>query len=373
MSERFSWNRAKAIARKEAFHILRDPYTITLALFMPLFMVFVYGFAIDFNVKNVPMAVSNFDHSQYSRELIDTFRSSNYFIIRNVNAPDDVLDDIESERTRAGLIIPPKFSTDLNNGRNAVVQIVLDGADNSTVGAIAGYMNGIQLKAVERLTNFKVDLPFKLKTRFLFNPELNSRWFIIPGLIVIVMTILSVLLTALTIAREWENGSMELLLSTPIKPIEIIIGKLAPYAVLGFIALLLIFLFSSYVFHVPFKGSMTLFLVCYLIFLTAYLAHGLLISILTKNQQTALQYAMLTGFLPAQLLSGFIFPIASMPIFFHYFTMIFPARWFVYISRNIFLKNTKFVDMWFEIGLMTILSIGIVLFATNRFKRSLEK
>ena len=282
-----------------------------------------------------------------SRLLIETFSSSGYFIVNYEPKPEDTLDDVESERARAALIIPPQFAKNLGRGETSV-QILLDGADNSSVGPISGYMNGIQSKAVARLTDFDQALPYTLKSRFLFNPELNSQWFIIPGLIAIIMSVLSILLTSLTIAREWENGSMELLLSTPVKPIEIVFGKLFPYAVRDNcithdICSCNFFISCSFQREPNYIWN-RIYHIFNLIF-----AQGLLISILTKNQQIALQFASLTGFLPSQLLSGFIFPIASMPIFFTYFTMIFPARWFVQISRNLFLKYNVFhltVTIW---------------------------
>jgi len=373
MKQVISWNRIKAISKKELFHIFRDPYTLAVALFMPLLMVLIYGFAINFNIQNIHLSVSDFSKTQDSRVLMETFSSSHYFIIDPVDSPKEVLDSIESEKSRAGLIIPPQFSRDLGNSRIALTQVILDGADNSTVGLISGYLNGIQMKAVERLTLFDTKHPYTLKSRYLFNPELNSGWFVIPGLIVVVMTILSILLTALTIAREWENGSMELLLSTPVRPIEIILGKLAPYAALGVLTLLMIFILSNYIFHVPFKGNPFLFGVGYLVFLTSYLAQGLLISILAKKQQIALQFATLTGFLPSQLLSGFIFPITSMPLFFQDFTMIFPARWFVKISRAIFLKDSGFIDLIVPFAMLFLICICIVWISTSKFKRILEK
>lgn len=373
MSNSFSLNRAKAIAKKEVFHIFRDPYTLAIALFMPIFMVMIYGFAINFQVQDVRLAVSDFDKSQDSRGLIETFGASNYFIPITANDPKEVLDLIESEKTRAGLIIPPQFSKNLGNGRNAKVQIFLDGADNSSVGPIASYMGGVQTKAIERLTLLNIEFPYKLKSRYLFNPELDSRWFIIPGLIAVVMAVLSLLLTSLTVAREWENGSMELLLSTPIKPIEIILGKLVPYAILGIFSLLTIFIIAEYVFHVPFRGNPILFGISYSIFLITFLAQGLLISILTKKQEIATQFAVLTGFLPSQLLSGFIFPIASMPLFFQDLTMIFPARWFVQLSRNIYLKDSKFLDLLFPFTMLLLICVAVVFIATSKFKRSLEK
>jgi ABC-2 type transport system permease protein len=370
---RFVWTRAAAIARKEMFHIMRDPYTLALALVMPIFMVVIYGLAIDFNVKNVHLAVSDLDQSETSRRLIDTFGSSKYFVIENVRSPNETIEFLASERARASLIIPPRFEKDLLNGRNASAQVLLDGADNSTVGPVAGYVGAIQTLAAKRLADFDPPQAVDIRTRFLFNPELNSRWFVVPGLTVVVMAILSILLTALTVAREWENGSMELLLSTPVQPLEIIVGKLLPYGILGIIAVALVFVIARSFFGVPFVGNFFIFGAGCLIFLVTYLAQGLLISVKTRNQQVALQLAMLTGFLPSQLLSGFIFPVSSMPVFFRYFTVIFPARWFMNISRDTFLKGSSSSELLTSFLALSLICVFMVYQATSKFKRDLEK
>ena len=220
----FVWRRALAIARKEVFHILRDPTTLGAALVLPVFMVIMFGVAIEFNVKHVVLAVSDSDQSQSSRRLLDTFGSSEYFLIDRVSSPHEAITKVASEKARAALIVPPRFEQDLFAGRNAEAQVLVDGSDNSTVGPVLGYVGSIQSIASRRIGDFDMTPPYEMRTRFLFNPELNSRWFVIPGLTVVVMSILSILLTALTVAREWENGSMELLLSTPVQLLSTPLG-----------------------------------------------------------------------------------------------------------------------------------------------------
>jgi ABC-2 type transport system permease protein len=372
MSSRFVWSRAAAIAKKEVFHILRDPFTLALALGMPVFMVVIYGVAIDFNVKNIQLAVSDSDQTQVSRRLIDTFGSSHYFVTSFAGSPIDAQRRVEDESARASLVIPPGFENDLFAGRTAEAQILVDGADNSTVGPVSGYVGAIQTLANKRLADFDPKPPTELRTRFLFNPELNSRWFVIPGLAVVVMAILSILLTSLTVAREWENGSMELLLSTPVQPLEIIVGKLAPYGALGLIATMVIYAIARIGFGVPFVGNLAVFGLGCLIFLVTYLAQGLLISVITRKQMVAMQFAMLTGFLPSQLLSGFVFPVPSMPLFFRYFTMIFPARWFMQISRDTFLKGSSLLELSGAFAALSLLCLWMITQATQKFKRDLE-
>ncbi|MDE2040361.1 MAG: ABC transporter permease [Elusimicrobia bacterium] len=364
--------RAGAVARKEWFHIRRDPFTLALALVLPLLMVIVYGVAIDFNVKEIHLAVSDLDQSQASRRLIDTFSSSHYFRPRPEASAALATADLSDERARAALIIPPRFEKDLLAGRGAKVQILLDGADNSTVGPISQYVASIQALASRRLAGVDPSPPYQLRTRFLFNPELNSRWFVIPGLTVVIMAILSIFLTALTVAREWENGSMELLLSTPVEPIEIIVGKAAPYAALGILATAFVYVIARGVFGVPFAGHLWVFALGCLLFLVTYLAQGLLISVLTRQQTIAMQFSMLTGMLPSNLLSGFIFPIASMPRLFWYLTMLLPARWFMVISRHAFLEGSGFSELAVPFAALALSCATMVALAARSFRRTLE-
>jgi ABC-2 type transport system permease protein len=368
----YRWSRAVAVARKEVYHVLRDPFTLMLSLGLPVFMVFAFGFAIEFNVKDIHLAVFDADQTSTSRQVTDTFASSGYFIVDPVSSPDAAFRALAGDHDRAALIIPGSFQKDLYSGRSARAQLLLDGSDNSTVGPILGYVGSIQSIASRRIADFNPPGPVSLKTRFLFNSELNSRWFVIPGLAVVVMAILAVLLTALTVAREWENGSMELLLSTPVEPLEIIVGKLAPYAVLGLASMAFVYLMSRTVFAVPFRGSLLVYGAGCVLFLSAYLAQGLLISVLTRNQLVAMQVAIVSGLIPANLLSGFIFPIESMPVFFQYLTMIMPARWLTIIARESYLKGATLVDMWEPFAALAILCTIAVALAVGKFKKDLE-
>jgi len=372
MKKNFLWSRVGAIAKKEVFHIWRDPFTMALALGIPMMMLLVYGVAIDFNIRDISLSVHDSDRTQASRRLVDTFTSSHYFSVRPALSPAAALQDVIGEQARAGLIIPARFEKDLLAGRGTQAQLLLDGADNSTVGPVLGYLGGIQAISSMRIGGFSPPALYDLRTRFLFNPELNSRWFVVPGLSVVVMAILSILLTALTVAREWENGSMELLLSTPVQPLEIIIGKLAPYAGLGVLAQALAYTIARAVFHVPFVGNLLIFSLGCLLCLATYLAQGIFISVTTRNQQVAMQFSMLSGMLPSNMLSGFVFPIASMPIFFRYLTVIFPARWFMEIARDTYLKGSNILDLWLPFSMLILLCTWMITGSVRRFKKDLE-
>jgi len=369
----FNFKRALSIAKKEKFHIMRDPFTLTMATILPVLLVLIFGLAIEFNVKDIGLTVHDSDRTFSSRKLVEVFSSSQYF---NINPSRgsivDAINDLDSERSKASLIIEPEFEHNLLAHGNTKAQFLLDGADNSTAGVILGYLGGIQKAANFKLTGTLVKEPIELKTRYLFNPELSSPWFIVPGLAVVVIAILSILLTALTVAREWENGSMELLLSTPVQPLEIIIGKLIPYTVIGLAAVLLVVLVAILGFGIPFAGNIMLFGIGSLIFLIACLAQGMLISVLIRTQQLSMQIAMVTGLLPSLLLSGFIFPLESMPKVFQNFTSILPSKWFMIISRGIFLKGADFIDLKLPfLGLFLLCSI-LIITATKKFKKDLE-
>ena len=373
MNFEFSLRRTLSIAKKERFHILRDPFTLTMATVLPVLLVLIFGLAIEFNVKDIGLTVHDSDKTLSSRKLTEVFISSQYFKIKPTDGSIiNAISDLDSEQSKASLIIEPDFEHNLNSTGNAKTQFLLDGADNSTAGVILGYLSGIQLAASSKLTGQKVIRPIELKTRYLYNPELSSPWFIVPGLTVVIIAILSILLTALTVAREWENGSMELLLSTPVKPIEIIIGKLIPYTLIGLAGVMLVVLVAIFGFGLPFAGNIFLFGIGSLIFLIACLAQGMLISVLIRTQQLSMQIAMVTGLLPSLLLSGFIFPSESMPLFFQRFTSILPSKWFMIISRGIFLKGATLTDLKIPFLSLIILCSILILAATKKFKKDLE-
>jgi ABC-2 type transport system permease protein len=283
--------------------------------------------------------------------------------------------DLDAEEASAVLIIEPRFHEKTQSVAGAKAQLLLDGADNTSAGTVMGYLAGIQNAAQKRLApapGGDRTGSVALKTRFLFNPELNTRWFTVPGLAVIVVGLLSIMLTALTVAREWENGSMELLLSTPVKPAEIVLGKLSPYVALSLSALLIVYLVARLIFRMPFAGSHLLFFGSSLLFLVACLAQGLLISVAVRQQQLAMQLSIVTSLLPSILLSGFIFPVESMPVFFQYFTMILPPRWFLAVARGVFLKGMGAVELAGPLAVLLLMDILLITAATRRFKRDLE-
>jgi len=377
MTGNFKFRRAIAIARKEVMHIMRDPFTMIVALVIPVFLTVMFGFAIDLDIHDVRMAVFDADISQSSRIVYEKFIDSKYFVINKV-APLVARADrpLTTEKSKLSLIIPHKFEEDLYNGRGAVAQVLLDGSDNTTVNLVAGYVAGIETALNQQFYESLAPQPpvklVKVTPRFLFNPEQKSPWFIVPGLSVVILAILSILLTSLTIAREWETGSMELLLSTPARPAEIILGKLLPYIALGLIALAFIYVAARLVFGVPFTGSYLAFITGSLLFIGTYLSMGLFISVVAKNQQLAMQMSLMAGYMPSMLLSGFIFSIPNMDTIWQWFTALLPARWYMTICRACYLKGASFGDLIVPFAALIILGLIFFTAATKKFKGTLE-
>lgn len=367
----FSPHRAWAVARKEVMHVLRDPFTLALALGLPVLLVTFFGYAIDFEVRGIKVAVADRDNGPAARRLKEIFASSGYF--RVLETAGDPVGLLDSRRADAALFIEPGFSRDALGGKPVKAQFVVDGSDNSKGAVMMAYLPGIQRAAAARLYGGEpAPAPLSVETRFLFNPELSSRWFMVPGLGAIIIGLLAILLTAMTVAREWENGSMELLLSTPVRPLEIITGKLAPYGLLVLIGVFFVYLSARLVFGVPFEGSHLLFLLACLLFVTAALSQGLFISVVARQQQVAMQAAIISGLLPSMLLSGFIFPVESMPAFFQYFTMLLPPRWFMVAARGIFLKGSGAAELAVPLAALAALSLLLLALALKKFKTDLE-
>lgn len=365
-----------SMALKESFHILRDPFTLIMALILPLFLVVIFGSAIDFNLENIPILVDDRDQTETSRSLISSLKNSGIFNLKKTASLSDPEKLLKSEKQKAIVIINPQLEKNLSSGKKDAIQILLDGADNTTAGSLLANLRLIQIDLNKKLLiDLKTTMPseqFHLTSKVLFNPELKTEFFIVPGLTVVVTAIISILLTALTIAKEWEQGSMELLLSTPINPLEIILGKILPYTMIGLWAIAFVYFAARFGFGIPFRGSHFLFFLASLLFLSACLSQGILISIIGKKQVISMQFSMISGLLPSLLLSGFIFPIESMPPFFYYLTSIFPARWFMVISRHSFLNGELNVQVYTAFAMLILINIVLIKLAVKKFKRNLE-
>ena len=361
-----------SIANKEAKHIKRDPFTLAVALILPLVFVWFFGFVINLDYHNIPLSVRDNDQSQTSRELLVQASSADYFDIKAVHTPLEADKVLKTNSMKGLLIIPPGLHDNFTKGQTTHIQLLIDGTDNTLASLMNMYMQGIVSATQQSLINPNTAMQNVIRTRYLFNPELNSRWFIVPALSTVIIGFLAIILTALTVAREWENGSMELLLSTPVRPFEIVLGKLLPYFALSFFDALLVFSLALIIFRIPFEGNFALYLLACTLYIIGALALGLLISVLTRQQQAAIQFGFAIGLLPSFMFSGFIFPIENMPLFFRCFTGLFPQRWFLFISRSLFLSEAGITDLIGPFAALLIFMTAMVALAVKKFKKDVE-
>lgn len=377
-----SHKRIWAIARKEFFHLFRDIRSLIAAIGIPLVMMFLYCYSLSLDVNHIPTAVMDYNRTSLSRDLIDKFRSSGYFdIIGYVNNYREMQNKIDRGKAVLGLVIPYDYAKKLKNVYSQVpVQILLDGTDPQRATTAMGYsmliaQNYSAELLKERLSALgfgNVTIPLDPRIHVWYNPALRSKNFIIPGLIALIMAILSAFLTALTISREWENNTMELLISTPVKSMEVIIGKLIPYYCVGILDILIIILAGRYVFDVPVKGSLLLLALFVLVFLLGVLSLGILVSASTRTQLLASQTAMMLTYLPSVLLSGFVFFIPGMPKFLQFLSFLFPARYFVSALKGIYLKAVDLTILWPQLLLLLLFDFIIISIAAKRFVKKLD-
>ncbi len=337
-----SRTRLLAIARKEWLQIRRDARSLYLAFVLPLLLLMLFGYAISFDIRNIRLAVFDQSRTAASRELIESFERSGYFsLIGQLDRLGDADRMLAEGRAKLVLVIPPSFAADLGSGRSAVVQLLLDGSDANTATIAQNYADAIVAGYSTRviLRGRAVTLPVRAENRVWYNESLESRNMIVPGLVAVIMSIIAAMLTALTIAREWERGTMEQLAATPVHRLEVVIGKLLPYIGIGLFDVALATALGLVIFHVPFRGSVLLLAAMTLMFLIGALGLGMFISAAMKSQVLATQVAMIATFLPALLLSGFIFSIATMPWILRVVSRVVPARYYVTVTKGIFLKG----------------------------------
>ncbi len=372
--------RIAAVARKESLHVLRDARSLTMALATPVMLLALFGFALTLDVDDVPLALWDQSNTPRSRELVSRFSGSRYFSLDlRVDNYRDLVRAIDSGRVMMGLVVPGDFARLIDAGRDAPVQLIVDGSDSNTATIAIGYAGVIAethaldltIERNRRRGGPPINVPLDVRPRVWFNEELESRNFIIPGLIAVIMMVIAAMLTSLTVAREWEQGTMEQLISTPVSPGELILGKLAPYFVIGLCDVLLAVLMAEFVFHVPLRGNVALLFGLSAVFLTGALAMGMTVSIVTRSQLLSCQVAVVATFLPAFLLSGFIFTIANMPAVIRAITYVVPARYFVTILKGIYLKGVGLEILGLQAALLAIYAAVMVVIARVKLKKKL--
>ena len=381
--------RLKAVARKEFLHVLRDPRSLMMGIGMPMLLLFLFGYALTLDVERVPLAVWDQAETARSREFISRFSGSRYFDLRQQASGYRAIEEaIDRREALIALVIPPDFDRLLSRGERAPVQTILDGSDPSTAtialgyaeATAAAYSHDIALKqmhatprpgALQGGGGLQRVPSLELKPRVWFNTDMVSRNFLFPGLIAVVMMIMAVILTSLCIAREWETGTMEQLIATPVSGLELIFGKLAPYFCIGVLDLILCVCVGEFVFDVPLRGSLLLLAALSLLFLFGALSFGILLSIITKSQLLGSQLAIVTTVLPAFLLSGFIFPIENMPLPIQVVTRLISARYFVFILRGIYLKDVGLAVLWPEVLFLAVFGMVVLAVAVRKFRKKI--
>lgn len=375
-----SMTRLLAVARKEFIQIRRDPRSLAIVFLMPLLLLLLFGYAVTLDINQVLLAVYDQDGTSRSHDFVHRFAQSRYFRIAGaVHDYRTLTDMIQRREAQIGLVIPHDFSRALNSGRTADVQVLLDGSDANTANIILGYtrsvVNGYSQETLldylgrQGVTDRRAVL--ELRPRVWFNEEIESKNYIVPGLIGLIMAVIGALLTSLTIAREWERGTMEQLIATPVRKIELILGKLLPYYLLGFLDVVIAMIVGVEIFDVPFRGSLAVFFFLSSLFLFVVLGQGFLISVVSKSQILANQMALVSTFLPAFLLSGFLFSIKNMPVVLQAVTYVVPARYFVTILQGLFLKGVGLAVLWTEMVALLIFVAIVATLAHRKFSKTI--
>lgn len=373
--------RTWAVFRKEVIHIRRDPFSLLQIILMPIIMLLLYGYALTFDIKDVTVAVYDQERSQLSEEFINQFRGTQYFKLMYFTDSYARLKDLVTRRqVEVGLMLPYDYSWLYQTGKTIPVQALVDGTDSNTANIVLGYVQGVAAGYNERLLMqrlmikgpARIDMPVEAQTRYWFNEDLESRNFIVPSMIAVIMTMVGAMLTSFTVVRELERGSLEGLLATPIKKTELLLGKLGPYFFIGMLDMFIVVAMGKFLFQVPFRGSHLLLIGMSAIFMIATLGQGLLISVCSDNQLQAFQWVMLTSFLPAFFLSGAIFAIYLMPLPLQLATYIVAARYLVTISKGVYLKGIGIDILWPDALMLLGAATFFVWVAIARFVKKIR-
>jgi ABC-2 type transport system permease protein len=376
-----NWNRLLAMASKEVIQIKRDARSIAIVIAMPLVMMLAFGYGVSFDTKHIPVYVLDMEGSQQSQDFLKRFQSSVYFnVVKAVDNYPALIKAIDGGRCQIGIVVPSDFSNKLSTGETVSIQALIDGSDSNSANlgmsysqaVVQAYSQQLQMQWLQRQGQAKFQPLVSVDARTWFNETLESMSTIVPGVVALVMAVVGTFLTSLTIAREWERGTMEQLISTPVTPMEIMLGKLAPYMAIGLFDTCVCAAMGVWWFGVPFRGHLSVFFLSSIMFLTVVLSMGYFFSVVAKTQLAASQISLLATFLPAFLLSGFMYPIDQMPAVIQVITHIVPARYYMSILRNVFLKGTSIALMWQDFLGLALFATLLAFAATRVFKKRLD-
>lgn len=364
--------RVAAVARKEAIHILRDPRSMGMGLAMPLLLMILFGWALSLDVEEVPLGVLDQGRTPESRALVRAFDASGGFgLVRSLAGYDDLSDAIDRREISSALVIAAGFADSIAAGRSGRVQLILDGSDSRT--AMASMMYARSIASSFAVPGHTPAPPLvEVRTGNWYNPSRETRNAIIPGLSAVILMVVAAMLTSLTVAREWENGTMEQLAASPLRPGELILGKLLPYVALGMLDAAMTVGMATLVFGVPLRGSLLALAAIMLLFIVGAQAMGLAISIAARNQLLASQIAIVTSFLPSFLLSGFVYDISGMPAFIRLVSRLLPSRYIVSGLKAIFLKGGGFVMVAADAAALVAFTILMLAVARRRLRLRLD-
>ncbi|HEX5550209.1 MAG TPA: ABC transporter permease [Nitrospira sp.] len=374
------WHRVAAILRKEIVQIRRDVPSLLITVAMPVLLMLAFGYGVRFDIQHIPVYVYDREGSQQSQDFLKHFQASEYFnIIKTVDNYPALIQALDAGDCRLAIVIPANFSEQLKAGGPVSVQALLDATDNNTANVSISYSEAvvqaynrlIQAEWLHRHGQATLQPPLVIDGRTWFNEELESTANIVPGIVAIIMAVIGSFLTSLTIAREWERGTMEQLVSTPVTPLELMAGKLVPYFVIGIVDTALCAGLAVWWFEVPFRGQWSVFFLSCTLFLIVVLSLGYVVSVVAKSQLAASQAALISTFLPAFLLSGFIYPIDQMPAAIQVITHLIPARYFMTIIRDVFLKGTSIPLLLDDLFALAIFALLLTILATRAFRKTL--
>jgi ABC-2 type transport system permease protein len=369
------------IVRKEFRQIKRDKRILSILLFIPALMLLMFGYALNFDVKHTSMAVYDEDRSSTSREFVEQFFISEYFTkVQTLESKAEINNLLDAEQARVVLVIPSSFTKDIQRGRAASVQVIVDGANSNAASTVLGYINAIiqqysvkvMTESFVRMGQQNITMPIDFEPRVWYNPELESAKFLVPGLIAFILMVTAVVSTALAIVRERELGTMEQLMVSPIKPIELILGKTIPYTLISLFATVTVLFLGYILFDVSIKGSIFLLSLVTFIFFIGSLGMGLLISTMVETQQLAFMIAAIVSMLPTFILSGFVFPIRNMPIIIQGITYLLPARYFLVVLRAIILKGAGLSAFWDQALILAIYALFMISISSLRMRKILR-
>ena len=366
--------RLKAIIRKEFYHLIRDYRSLYLAFAIPLLLIILFGYALSLDVDNVKTVFVDYDQSEFSRDFIRKLDASSYFnVMGNLPRTKDAVDYLDHDLAKVAIVIPPDFMKSITADREVQMQVIIEASDPTFGNIIRGYITAfierynqkILAGFLNRQGGAELKPPVDGRVRIWFNEDLESRNFIIPGIVAIIIMIVGALLTSLVIAREYENGTMETIKSMPVRAPEFLLGKAIPYFFIGLTDVLISILLGQLLFGIVMKGNFWLMILSSSLYLMVALSLGLLISSLTKSQMMANQVAIMTTYLPSLLLSDFVFPVVNMPEILQYITLIVPARYFIDILSGIYLRNLGFAYLWPS---MLVLLVMFILLSMINFR-----